>query len=431
MSDLSIRNVRRHATSKKEDEKRIRRHRPDYILLIFMVFLMMLGLIVLVSINSALTQSHGDNMVVKQAIFLIAGSLAFTIAAHTPLRIFEKNATKLMWIAVAASALLFVLSLLPGQPMVSCELGACRWFLVNGISFQAAELIKFALLFYVAVFIAARVRAGELNNVKTTLVPIALAVAVMAFFIIVLQKDMGTGIIMLSIVFAMLFMSGISKKLLFSILGVTVLLGILLIVLFPHRIERVATFLGTHSDTAAASSDETWHIDQALIAVGSGGMFGKGLGKGVQSYGYLPVASSDSIFAVIAEMFGFFGTIAVLLIFGGILYRLLLIMDRSERLEFRLIMAGIIAWVGMHILVNIGAMLGVVPLTGITLPFLSTGGTSLIMMMLLCGVAFQISRYTSHAAVQTNKGVPTDAYYRRGRGIGGSRNPSPRRNQRA
>jgi cell division protein FtsW len=154
--------------------------------------------------------------------------------------------------------------------------------------------------------------------------------------------------------------------------------------------------------------------------VGSGGVTGKGLGQSIQAFGYLPEAANDSIFAILAEIFGFLGTVAVLAIFAALLVRLLHIMDNSANPYYRLVMAGIFGWVFSHTVVNIGAMLGIFPLTGITLPFVSFGGTSLLFMLAAMGLALQISRYTGH---QSQSEVTGGSYEdrRRGRGIGRSR----------
>jgi cell division protein FtsW len=161
-----------------------------------------------------------------------------------------------------------------------------------------------------------------------------------------------------------------------------------------------------------------YHIDQALIAVGSGGLTGKGLGQSIQAFGYLPEAANDSIFAILAEIFGFLGTIAVLAIFAALLYRLVYIVDRSANIYYRMLVAGVFGWVFSHTVVNIGAMLGIFPLTGITLPFVSFGGTSLLFMLAALGLTLQISRYTGHQTLPGDNLGGSNEDRRRGRGVG-------------
>jgi cell division protein FtsW len=176
----------------------------------------------------------------------------------------------------------------------------------------------------------------------------------------------------------------------------------------------------------SGSSDDTsttgYHIHQALIAVGSGGLTGKGLGRSIQAFGYLPEAANDSIFAIFAEKFGFVGTIAVLAIFAALLMRLLRVMDNAGNEYQRLILAGVFAWVFTHSIVNIGAMLGIFPLTGITLPFLSFGGTSLLFIMGALGLSLNASRYTVHRnSNSTHEGGDTYEDRRSRRGLGRTR----------
>lgn len=423
-SDIAIRSARRSGTFKEPEL--IRRHRPDFLLVIFMVFLMMLGLVVLYSINPALEQRYENNFILKQVVFLFLGLGAFLAASRFPLRLLEKIAPMMLVAGVGMSLLLLLLSFLPGQPLVTCVGDVCRWFDLGVVSFQPAEFLKFALIMYMAVFLSARMREGKLNERHESLIPIAVIIAVISFIIIVLQRDMGTGAVLLAIAAAMLFIAGIQMKYFMTALGVMLAAGVLMIVSSSHRIERVMTFIGHNAATDAS----TYHIEQALIAIGSGGFFGLGLAQGVQAFGYLPEAANDSIFAVLAEVFGFVGTLAILLVFAGLVYRLIVITDISGRPEFRLMMIGITTWIGSHIIVNIGAMIGVIPLTGITLPFLSFGGTSLIFIMAAMGVAFQISRYTSHKSAISQERARDENHYR-GRRFGGSRDTRTRRYQRA
>lgn len=166
----------------------------------------------------------------------------------------------------------------------------------------------------------------------------------------------------------------------------------------------------------------------ANIAIGSGGFSGKGLGESIQAFGYLPEAVNDSIFAILGETFGFVGLIAILAIFLGLLTRILKVMDHVEDPVMKLLVAGGFGWLATHVIVNVGAMIGVFPLTGVTLPFLSFGGTSLLFTMLVLGIIFQISRYTTHQKTVTGEG--NESSHSR-RGIGRTRYPGSRRYQRA
>jgi cell division protein FtsW len=164
----------------------------------------------------------------------------------------------------------------------------------------------------------------------------------------------------------------------------------------PHRIERIATFLkgdSTSTDDAAA-----YHIQHAKIAIGSGGWSGVGIGNSVQATGYLPEPNTDSVFAVMGETFGFIGLIAILTLFTLLLLRLLKVMDHLVDIRLKLLVAGVFGWFGAHVILNIAAIIGIFPLTGITLPLLSFGGTSMLFITAALGLVFQLSRYTVHSS---------------------------------
>ena len=400
-----------------------RRHRPDMLLVLFTGILVLLGLIIIYAISPPLAaRAAGDvdpnHFMYRQLLYLLIGVGAFTAAFLIPVDFWRKIRGKLIIGALILGTLPF---LLQATPIGLCANGACRWLDFGIISFQPAEIMKFSLVVFLASFLAIRWQQGKINDFQMTIVPVGLVMLAMAVIVIGLQQDLGTGITVFAIFMTMLFMAGVNRRLLALVVGGVLALGAIFIITAPHRIERVMTFIQHSSST---EDDMGYHIDQALIAVGSGGVTGKGLGQSVQAFGYLPEAANDSIFAILAEIFGFLGTVAVLAIFAALLMRLLGIMDHSSNPYYRLMMAGIFGWVFSHIVVNIGAMLGIFPLTGITLPFVSFGGTSLLFMLAAIGVALQISRYTGHQTPTnvTSKGAYEDR--RRGRGIGGARNPS-------
>ena len=185
---------------------------------------------------------------------------------------------------------------------------------------------------------------------------------------------------------AMLLVSGAGAKV-FLTIAVAGLIFAGLAMSSPHRQERLKGFLEGDSSNA-------YHINNALIAIGSGGLFGVGIGNNVQTAGYLPESITDSMFAVIGETIGFVGIIVVLFFYYMLLSRILKVADCTRESYYQLIAIGIFAWLAGHVVVNIAAMTGLVPLTGITLPLLSKGGTSLILNMAIIGLALNISQYT-------------------------------------
>ncbi len=413
----------------------VRKHRPDYQIVLYMGLLVLVGLVVLYAISPARVEFLNNNVsselnqayfMQKQLLYLAMGLVSFGIASVIPLTFWQKYTNKILVVAIALCALLALLGLFMNSGPIIKTGGAVRWFNLGISSFQPAELLKFGVMLFTAGFLGRRVRDGSISSIKDTLIPLGVVLAVAAFFIIVLQKDMGTGITLFGMVLAMLVAAGVSGRIFGVGLGVVAAAGLVLVMTSPHRIARVLTFLNP-ADVSDASS---YHINQALIALGSGGLFGKGLGHSVQAFGYLPEAINDSIFAILGETFGFVGVIVILIIFYALLKRILRTMDRTVDVTARLMVAGIFGLLATHIVVNIGAMTGVFPLTGVTLPFLSFGGTSLLFTMIGLGVVFYISRYTTHKDLETKTEETSETTLRR-RGIGRTRYTGARSRQRA
>lgn len=409
-----------------------RRHRPDYQLVLLMGLLLLIGLVVLFAISpyqverinldgGELDQAH---FMQRQIMYLLAGLGAFTLAAFLPVKLWVKHAAKILLIGLGACLLLSFLGIFIKDGIVYESGGAVRWFDFGIASFQPAELLKFGVMLFVATFLGRKIVQNKVNNLSETLFPVAVVLGIASLLIIVFQKDMGTGITMLGTSATMLFLSGLNKRLIFTTLALVVGAGVLLIATSPHRIARVATFLNP-ADTSDAAN---YHINQAAIAIGSGGFTGKGLGQGVQAFGYLPEALNDSIFAVLGETFGMVGLVVIIAIFTAMILRLLRIFDRMPDPTLRMIVAGIAGLIMTHVVVNIGSMTGIFPLTGVTLPFLSFGGTSLLFTMLSLGIAFHISRYTVY---KKQEGAREDESSLRGRGVRRSRHAGSRRYQRA
>jgi cell division protein FtsW len=398
-----------------------------------MGILVLLGLIVLYAISPArveLINQSGSSLdtahfMQKQLLYLGVGLTGFAFAAAMKPEWWKRYTGKILFGGFAACFILLVLGLIPGNPLVINTGGATRWFNFGVGSFQPAELLKFGVLLYMAAFLGRRMQQGKVNSVNDTLIPVGILSGLAALFIIVFQKDMGTGLTMVGMILSMLVVAGLKARLFALVAAVGIGAGTLLIVTSPHRIERVLTFMNP-----SGADVESYHITQATVAMGSGGLFGRGLGQGVSPFGYLPEAVNDSIFAVLGETFGFIGLVIILLLFFMLLRRLLFIVDRVADPTMRLVVAGVFGLIMTHVVVNVGAMTGVFPLTGVTLPFLSFGGTSLLFMMLGLGLVFHISRYTSHRMIDDVKETGDEGSMRR-RGVGRTRNAGTRRHQRA
>ena len=394
---------------------------------------MLVGLIIIYAIGpqraNVLNNSYGSDysdtyFFLKQTVSLLLALLAFAVMATIPYGLAMKNAGKILLVGVLACGVLAVAGWI-GAPIAQCSLGACRWFDLGPLgSLQPAEILKFGILIFVAGFLGAKLKQGKVNDIQGTLIPIGILAFISIVFIIVIQKDLGTGIALMSILATMLLVAGINKKI-GTIIAVGVLIvGVGLIATAPHRVDRIATFL--MGDSSSTSDAGSYHIEHAKIAIGTGGISGVGIGNSVQATGYLPEAINDSVFAILGETFGFLGLLGILGLFTALLMRILKVMDHLIDQRLKLLAAGVFGWFGAHVILNVASMIGIFPLTGITLPLLSFGGTSMIFIAAALGLVFQLSRYTIHSS-RIKEMSYEDSSSRRG--VGRTRHASRRGSQ--
>jgi cell division protein FtsW len=367
-----------------------RKHRPDYWLLVWCVVLLAIGLVVVYAISPALSASHhvsNGYYVNKQLLAIGLSLLAFITTAKVPLQWWRQAYKPLLVVAGLATLLALALPVNPAYP-------AHRWVRFGAFSFQSVELVKFAIMVWLAGFLAKRLQAGEISSTERTLKPILLALAAISVVIVGVQSDLGSTAVIVAMMASMAFVAGLPLGRIVMI-GAIVLIGLILAVsATPYRRARLETFLHPQSNCQTTG----YQACQALIAVGSGGMIGLGLGSSVQAYGYLPEAANDSIFAIYAEKFGFIGAVLLLAVFVAFFSRLKNIAERLPDDFSRLLVVGILAWLSVQTLINVGAMIGLLPLKGITLPFISYGGTSVVFTAAAVGLAYQASQYMSFTA---------------------------------
>ena len=373
----------------------MRKHKSDRFIMAITFVLMAIGLIVIFAIgpqrasflNSAYGSDYDSNyFFIHQLISVLLSTAAFIFAFRYP---YEKLREYSKWIMLAGIALNLILALLAvvGSSLASCQLGGCRWINMGPLGgFQPAELLKLGLVLYLANLVGRYKEQGKLES-RDFLQPYAIVSIISLFFSVVVQKDLGTGAVMMAIILAILYMSGIKMSIFVTALSLVLVGGVASIVISPHRMERVMTFSGE------GSADENYHIDNAKMAIGTGGLWGVGIGNSVQATGYLPESINDSVFAVMGETFGFLGLATVVVAFALLLFRTLKVSTRLVT-EKSMIVVGVFAWVGTQVIVNIAAMTGLMPVTGITLPLLSYGGTSMVFVAFSLGLVSQLSCYT-------------------------------------
>lgn len=365
-----------------------RRHRPDYLLFIIVLTLLIIGVVVVFAIGPALGLSNNVSSSFyssRQIIAIVLSLIVFFVTSRIPLSNWRQWHKPLLVVAALATLVAFIMPANPQYP-------AHRWIRLGSFSFESVELLKFAVLIWLAGFLSDRIKAGLITDKRSTFWPLVVTILIIGVFVAGVQSDFGSTVVMMAMIAAMAFIAGMPFKRLILVGGILTIGGILAISTVPYRRERLMAFI--HPTANCQGSD--YQACQALISVGSGGIIGLGLGRSVQAYGYLPEAANDSIFAIYAEKFGFIGVAILLGLFLMLFSRLKTIAMRAPDNFSRLFVVGVLVWLSVQSMINIGAMIGLLPLKGITLPFVSYGGTSVVFAMAAMGVIFQISRYASH-----------------------------------
>ncbi len=357
----------------------------DYVLLMIVSTIILFGLIVLLSASSPNGyHQFGDSYyyLKHQVIFgLIPGIFGLVVFSRIPYTFWKKHAWNLMLISIALLVMVFI-------PGLAAGIGTSHsWATVGGIfSFQPSEIVKLTFLFYLAGWLGER-DERSVQDMKTGFIPFLLALGAIAFLLI-LQPDTGSMSIIAAMSLAVYFVAGARL----DYVGGLVIAGIsglgLLIAATPYRAARFTTFLHPELDPKGIG----YHINQALLALGSGGFFGRGYGHSLQKFQYLPEVAGDSIFAVIGEEMGFVVTVLTIGLFIVFLWRMVDLAKRAPDKFSKYVIVGIAAWIMIQAFENIGSMVALMPITGVPLPFISYGGTSLAILMCAIGVVLNISK---------------------------------------
>ncbi|MHB0913021.1 MAG: putative lipid II flippase FtsW [Armatimonadota bacterium] len=319
----------------------------------------------------------------RQAGFAVVGLLAMFAVMHIPYWRWKPFATTFLAISVIG----LVLVMVPG--IGKAANGARRWIDVGALQIQPSEFAKLALVIYLASVMSAKKR--EMRDWKEGLLPLAVPVGLVGGLVVI--EDLGTAVVTVGTAFAMLFIAGARKRHLFAVLGGIVPLGIFFVLREPYRLKRIIAFLDPFKDYHGIG----YQVCQSLIALGSGGPLGKGICEGRQKLFYLPAQHTDFIFAVLGEEFGLIGTLVIAALFLHLAYRGIRIAKQTRDGFGKLLVAGIATLIAGQALLNMLVVTSTVPATGVPLPFISYGGSSLALNLVCIGVMLSVSRYPKNA----------------------------------
>lgn len=356
----------------------------DYVLVLAVVMLLLLGLVMVYSASQFATPGDPGYWFRHQIVWAMLGGIALLVTSRVEYRLWRRVALPGMVLALV----LLVAVLVAGHTIY----GAQRWLHVGFFSFQPSELTKLALALYVADWLA---RKGDaVRTLLNGLLPFA-ALTGVVLALILLQNDLGTSIVVAMLAVAMFYAAGANLLQLLPTLALGGLATFVLATGSSFRRARLDAFL--HPLPAGCADAASYQICQGLISLGSGGLFGRGLGDSVQKAGYLPNPFTDSIFAITGEELGLVGCLFILGLFGLLAFRGLRISRRAPDAFGALLACGLTCWLLAQAAINIGSVVDALPFTGVPLPFVSFGGSSLVTALAAIGILLNISRHANHA----------------------------------
>lgn len=356
----------------------------DYPFMTITLILFVLGLLVISSASIVISEKNFGTIygyTLRHAVYGAIGLAALFFASRISFKVWKKLALPLMGLALLLLALVFF------PPIGFSHGGAARWLNFGLFTFQPSEVLKISFILYISSWLSKK--RDEEKNMQTGLLPFSIMLGVVSVFLI-LEPDIGTLVVIAFTALILYFLGG-GKVIQLATLVLLGLIGIVILVqIAPYRLQRFTVFLNPASDAQGAG----YHLNQALIAIGSGGFWGRGFGQSLQKYNYLPEPIGDSVFAVVGEEFGFLGAVILSSLFLVFLWRALHIARKAPDMFSKLAASGIAASVAFQAFINMAAISGLLPLTGIPLPFISYGGSALITALFGAGIVLNISRYT-------------------------------------
>ena len=355
----------------------------DYLLLLGIIIISLFGILMIYSASYVWAEYkfHDPYKFVKtQLFFLLISYILIYFILKIPYQKYLSKANLIFFLCLS----LLILVLIPGIGTI--RNGSRSWFGLGGFGIQPSEFTKLGMIIFTSKYLSHNEKI--LKNIKTGVFPI-LGVLLLIFGLIMLQPDFGTGVIIVISIIVLLFISGVNMSF-FIKLGFLGLLGVAgLIIVAPYRMKRIISFLNPWSDPLGSG----FQIIQSLYAIGPGGLLGLGLGNSIQKHFYLPEPQTDFIFAIISEEFGFLGILIVASLFILIIARGFHISIHCEDKFGKYLAFGITFQLAFQTLLNLMVVVGLIPVTGVTLPFLSYGGSSLLITMVSMGILLNISKY--------------------------------------
>lgn len=389
---------------------------PEAVLSIAILMLVCIGVVMVYSASSAsalLSDENPSGMLMRQGAFALLALIAFLVFARLRPEVLFRLAKP----ALLVSFGLLVVVLMPGFGIEAN--GARSWIGLGPVQMQPSELAKLALIIWLAAYLARS--SGRLDGWAAMKQPLIILAALGA--LLVAEPDLGTTLVIMATAFVMLAIAGVAGRILLTLAAAAAVLTALAIAVAPYRMARFTSFLDPWSDP----EDTGFQVAQAQLALGSGGVGGVGLGNGLQKVNYLPEAHTDMIMATIGEEMGLIGVFGVIALIGVVIWSGYRIALAAPDLRLRLLAGGLVSLISIQAIVNLGAVLGVLPVTGVPLPFVSYGGSSLVVLTAASGILVGISRRsrTKAPSLSVVPGRPAARGDRRGRD-GGSHHAGAR-----
>ena len=355
----------------------------DKILLYSVIIISLFGLLMIYSSSNIWAEykfNDSFHYVKYQGIFFIIGLILMWIVSKIDYKLYYQKSNAI----IITCFILLILVLIPG--IGSVRNGSRSWFGIGSLGIQPSEAAKLGLIIFTSKYLS---NSNKFVKSYTQGVFPILGITLLFFGLIMLQPDLGTGVILVIAIISLLFIAGVNMKFFLAGGGVGIIGIVVLIIIAPYRMDRITSFLDPWKDALGTG----FQIIQSLYAVGPGGLLGLGFGNSIQKHFYLPEPQTDFIFSIIAEEFGVAGALIVVGLFSIILWRSIKISLNTKDLFSKYLSFGMFFQIIFQALMNLMVVIGLIPVTGVTLPFLSYGGSSLLITMISMGILLNISRY--------------------------------------